>query len=156
MFSHHISYLPILQAVAQRCRLSYISAIHQVADDGTHMYGVELELPPQPGQRASAVTMFFWAPYGLHESVAYEFAAFQALVTLQNIFCFVIVDYSIHGLLLYRTLAQRLSPVANRGIHLARLVMAASNQQNIYFPSLIASVQQLIDEIISIPDGMFP
>ena len=57
--------------------------------------------------------------------VAYEVAALQALVVLQRIYGFVLIDYSVHGLQLYRDLARHLFCIANRGAQLARLVVAA-------------------------------
>lgn len=105
MFSFHMSYVPLLQAVAHRYCLSYASVIHQQLDDGGQIYGVEVQLPPQPPHRPSSTTLFFWAATGLEENAAYESAAFQALIVLQAVLGFVIVDYSIHGLLLYRALA---------------------------------------------------
>lgn len=96
MFSYCISYLAILQAVAERCCLPYVSVIWQIVEDGTEIYGIELELPRENNLRDSAATFFFWAPPGLHHQLAYESASFQALIMLQTIFGFVVVDYSIH------------------------------------------------------------
>lgn len=64
-----------------------------------------------------------------------------------------VVDYSIHGLVLYSTLAHRLFPVANRGVQLVRLVLAASPHQHRHFPVLLTCALQLIDELASIPSG---
>jgi thymidylate synthase len=47
MFFLQVSYLAILHAVARQCGLPYVSVIHQVVDDGSHMYGVELQLSQQ-------------------------------------------------------------------------------------------------------------
>jgi len=58
MFFVQVSYLAILYAVARRCGLPYVSVIHQVVDDGSHMYGVELQLAQQLGQRSSQTTFF--------------------------------------------------------------------------------------------------
>jgi hypothetical protein len=151
MFCLRIPYSTILQAVGEHCRLRYISTIRQAIDDGTQLYGVEIALPPQVAHRTSG-TLFFWAPPGLHHSAAYESASLQALTFLQSIFGFVIIDYSIHGLLLYRTLAQRLFPIANRGVQLARLVIAASQHEGMYSSALTASAHQLIEEMIAVPD----
>jgi hypothetical protein len=81
MFSLRMSYMALLQAVAQRCCLPYVSTIHPVIDDGTDMYGVELELPAQVAQGIST-QRFFWANPGDEQVTAYEFAALQALTAL--------------------------------------------------------------------------
>ncbi|XP_066363402.1 uncharacterized protein [Miscanthus floridulus] len=83
---------------------------------------------------------------GFTSSSAYETASLQALVHLQATFGFIIADYSIHGLLLYRNLARHLFPIANRGIHLARLVIATSSDAGAPCPLLLAVAQQLIDQ----------
>ena len=93
-------------------------------------------------------------PPGLLASSAYETASLQALVHLQATFGFIIADYSIHGLLLYQNLARHLFPIANRGIHIARLVIATSSDAGAPCPLLLAVAQQLIDQVGSVPDGM--
>ena len=40
---------------------------------------------------------------GMERSAAYEAAALQALLALQDIYGFVVLDYNIHGLIVYRT-----------------------------------------------------
>ena len=154
MFCFRMSYLAVLQAVAQHCCLSYVSVIRQTVEDGTNLYGVELQLPQHAAQGPSGTTLFFWAPPGLPASSAYETASLQALVHLQATFGFIIADYSIHGLLLYRNLARHLFPIANRAIHLARLVIATSSDAGAPCPLLLAVAQQLIDQVGSVPDGM--
>jgi len=141
MFCFRMSYLAVLQAVAQHCCLSYVSVIRQTVEDGTNLYGVELQLPQHAAQGPSGTTLFFWAPPGLPASSAYETASLQALVHLQATFGFIIADYSIHGLVLYRHLARHLFPIANRGIHLARLVIATSSDAGAPCPLLLAVAQ---------------
>jgi len=95
---------------------------------------------------------FFWASCGLERSAAYETAALQALVALQG---FVVLDYSVHGLVLYRTLAQRLLPVANKGVQLARLVIGSCRQGFQYDPSVLAYAERLVHEVNNIPNVSF-
>jgi hypothetical protein len=64
----------------------------------------------------------------MERSVAYEAVALQVLLPLQVIYGFVVLDYSIHSLMLYGNLARRLLPVANRGVQLARFVIGSSQQ----------------------------
>lgn len=104
MFALRVSYLSILQQVAQRCYISYVSGIHEILDDGTYLYGIELDLPVLLS-RPHSQRLFFWANSRMDRSAAYEVAALRALVALQNIYGFVVLDYSFHGLVLYRTLA---------------------------------------------------
>ena len=152
MFDVHISYVAVLQRVANCCCLPYISTIHQILDDGTSLYGIEVELPGL-GCELNSHRLFFWANCGLERSVAYEAAALQALVALQDRFGFVILDYSAHGLMLYRALAQYLLPVANRGVELARLVINSSNQGVRYDSALLGSAQQLVHGLSAMPSA---
>lgn len=83
--------------------------------------------------------------------VAYEAASLQAIAALQSIYGFVVLNYSIHSLHLYRSLAQRLFPIANRGTQLARLVVAASQQQSIPLSALVLTAEDLLNEVVSSP-----
>ena len=80
--------------------------------------------------------------------VAYEVAALQALIVLQRINGFVLIDYSVHGLQLYRDLAHHLFYVANRGAQLARLVVAATSNDIRSLSAVTAFAQQVLDELI--------
>lgn len=149
MFSYNSSYVAILLDIAHQCHLPYISCIHEVIEDGTDIYGIEIQLPPNVIDR-NLQTLFFWANPDLDHALAYEAAALQALVALQRIYGSVVVDYSIHELQLCRAIARRLLPVANRGTQLARLVIAASQHQNIPLSTLTAYAQQLLYEVATI------
>jgi len=152
MFSSNSSYIAILRDIAQQCCLPYISCIHEVIQDGTHLYGIEIELPfsvLHTGRR----TLFFWGHPHLEEALAYEAAAFQAIIALQRLYGSAAVDYSVHGLHMYRAIAQRLLPIANRGTQLARLVIAASEHPNVLLPALEVCARLLLDEVAAIPHG---
>ncbi|XP_066363401.1 uncharacterized protein [Miscanthus floridulus] len=123
MFCFRMSYLAVLQAVAQHCCLSYVSVIRQTVEDGTNLYGVELQLPQHAAQGPSGTTLFFWAPPGL-----------PALLLMRLHLC------------KPWNLARHLFPIANRGIHLARLVIATSSDAGAPCPLLLAVAQQLIDQ----------
>lgn len=73
----------------------------------------------------------------------------QALTALQTIYAFVVADYSLHGLVLYRALAHRLLPVANRGVQLARLLIMASHDDSQDNAQLLAYAQQLMHDVHS-------
>jgi len=138
MFAVRVSYLAILREVALSCCLPYISTVHEILQDGASLYGIELEFPALQCSVRSQ-TYFFWANSGMERSAAYEAAALQVLLALQQIYGFVVLDYNMHGLMLYRTLAQRLLPVANRGVQLARLVIGSQQRGVQYDPTLVAS-----------------
>ena len=120
MLSFRVSYVSMLQAVSSNYGLPYL--VHEITQDGSHLYGIELELPASIATFGSP-RRFYWAPSGTQLAIASEAAALQALMALQTLFGFVIVDYSLHSLLLYRNIAQWLLPVANRGVQLARLLL---------------------------------
>ena len=146
MFSLNFSYLCILREVARRCCLPYVACIHEIGDGGEHIYGIEVELTANVVQTTSK-TLFFWAQDALHDNFAYEAAALQTLIVLQTVYGFLVIDYSVHGLQLYRDLAHYLFPVANRGAQLARLVVAASNEDSVSFLDVAMFAQQLLDEL---------
>ena len=54
---------------------------------------------------------------------------------------------------MYRAIAQRLLPIANRGTQLARLVIAVSEHPNVLLPALEVCAQLLLDEVAAIPHG---
>jgi hypothetical protein len=80
----------------------------------------------------------------MERSAAYEAAALQALLALQEIYGFVVLDYSIHSLVLYRTLAQHLFPIANRGLQLARFLISSSQQGVQHDSDLLACARGLV------------
>lgn len=123
-----------------------MSTVHEVLDDDTDIYGVELQLPLDPSQQRPPI-LFFWANPGLQCSAAYEAASLQAIAALQNLYGFVVIDYSIHGLQIYRALAQRLFPVANLGAQLARLVVSASEDGTMTSPALAVSAHRLLSQV---------
>lgn len=152
MFTVRVSYLTILQQVAQQCCFPYISGRHEILEDGTYLYGIEVELPVPYSRVNSRTLFFFWASSGMERSAAYEAAALQALLALQDIYGFVVLDYNIHGLIVYRTLAQRLLPVANRGVQLARFLITSSLQGVQYDSDLLASAEWLLHEVSAMPN----
>lgn len=145
-----LSYVAILRDVACHCCLPYVSCIREVVQDGSYIYGIEIELTPDVVQGTSR-TLFFWADPAIDHALAYEAAALQALIALQTIYGLMALHRGIHGFQLYRFLAHRLFPVANRGAQLARLVVAAAHHQNIPLSALVTCAQQLLDEVTSIP-----
>jgi len=153
MFPINLSYVAILREVVVRCNLPYVACIHEIADDGSHVYGIEVELTPSV-QRGISKTLFFWAPVSVTNHLPYEAAALQALIGLQRIYGFLVIDYSIHGLQLYRSLAERLFPVANRGAHLARLVLASLEEDTIPSSVVLMYAQQLLDQVSSSTESL--
>lgn len=132
--------------VAQHCALPYVSTIREIAAIGSHIYGIELQLPSIFG-RSNSQNLFFWAPSNTESVHGYEVAALQALATLQNIYGFVILDHSLGSMSLYRSLAHWLFPVANRGVQLARMVITSSHQYLQNRDALLSCAEELIQHI---------
>jgi hypothetical protein len=152
MFIFKISFMSILEGVAQRCGIPYVSIIHEVMDDGSHLYGIEVELPPMFGRTQSS-RVFYWAPSGIDSNVAYEAAALQAIMALQSIYGFVIHDYSFHGLVLCTGLARRLLPLASGAVQLATLLVTASDADPEHHARLMACVYGLAHYVQTMAAG---
>lgn len=45
MFIAAASYLSLLQSVADRCSLPYVSLVSELVEDGHPIYGIEVEIP---------------------------------------------------------------------------------------------------------------
>ena len=99
MFAIGTSYISLLQIVACRCRLPYVSLLCEVANDGSVLCGVEIELPLLSFQ-STPRQLFFWSSCEAGCMAAYEHAALQAIVCLQSIYGFVVVDYNFGMLVL--------------------------------------------------------
>jgi hypothetical protein len=147
MFTLHVSYLSILQVVAHHCGVSSVLPLHEIADDGTHLFPIELELLSSlPAERPAR--FIFWGN-ALPGFPSYELAALEALMFLQNLYGFVVLDYSVHGLLLYRRLGQHLLPIANRGVQLARLVMSILPRQDPVNLPILTFAEQVMREVVN-------
>lgn len=101
MFVVGVSYISLLQSVASRCSLPYVSTVREIAEGTTVLYVIEIELPatnlfPRPKQ------MFFWAYAQPNAISGYEKAALQAVRYLQSIYGLVVADYSFEGAAVYR------------------------------------------------------
>lgn len=146
MFIINMSFMSVLEQVSRQISLPYASTIHEVLDDGTDIFGVEIDLPPlRPEERPR--TLFFWSARCINSLTPYEQAAYMALCCLQNIYGFTISDYNYSNMIRYASLAQTLLPLANEGIQLARsITMYPHSEQNL--PShLRISAQQLLHHI---------
>jgi O-glycosyl hydrolase len=60
---------------------------------------------------------------------AFEDAAFQALVFLQDLYGFTIVDYSYQTMDRHRQFMRQLFRIANQGVQLARIVIDTSDNR---------------------------
>lgn len=65
MFTVGASYLSLLQAVASRCALSYVSLVSVFAGDGSPVYGIKIEVPSGHSVPRNR-TVFFLGGSGLH------------------------------------------------------------------------------------------
>jgi hypothetical protein len=114
--------------------------------DGTHLYGVEVDVPSAV-IHGHTQSMFFWADSHLQPALAYEAAAYDALLALHRVYGCLVFDQTVHNLHLCRSLVLRLLPVANRGTRLARLVIAASRRHDVPSATLLLCAQQLLDDL---------
>ncbi|KAM0840853.1 hypothetical protein ACQ4PT_059380 [Festuca glaucescens] len=105
MFLLRSSYVPLLEAVACQCRLPFPSYLREVAEDGSVVGGVEIELPVS-GAPNEFRTHFFWSSGHAELCLLYEQAAFEAITFLQGLYGFVIADYNYEVMVGYRTLAR--------------------------------------------------
>lgn len=78
MFAVRASYLSLLEAVAARCGLPYASMVFEMAEDGSPIYGVEVDVP-FVGNVAPCHSFFFWAPRDGFLGPSYEQTALQAI-----------------------------------------------------------------------------
>ncbi|KAM0910046.1 hypothetical protein ACQ4PT_014417 [Festuca glaucescens] len=105
MFLLRSSYVPLLEAVACQCRLPFPSYLREVAEDGSVVGGVEIELAVS-GAPNEFRTHFFWSSGHTELCLLYEQAAFEAIRFLQGLYGFVVADYNYEVMVGYRTLAR--------------------------------------------------
>jgi hypothetical protein len=105
MFVLRSSYVPLLEVVAFHCRFPLHSYLREVAEDGSVVGGVEIEVAFSDATVKSR-THFFWSPGRTDMCLLYEHAALQAIRFLQKLYGFVIADYNYEAMLGYRSLAR--------------------------------------------------
>lgn len=94
MFVVGASYISLLQSVANRCSLPYVSTIREFTDDGSVLYGIELQMPAQ-NQFSLAEQVFFWAYAQPNAISGYKRGALQAVHFLQSIYGFVVLMFTL-------------------------------------------------------------
>lgn len=146
MFIVAASYMSLLQAVAARCSLPYLSPVSEVAGDGTSVYGIEVEVPSLEDMRCVR-TIFFWSSAGAASSAGYEQAALQAVSFLQSLYGFVVIDYNFQGVVLYRSIAQAAVSVAARAAGLVRSVSDATWNSLSSPPDLVVQSESFLEEV---------
>lgn len=149
MFSIVVPLAPVLCAVAERCRLSYVAYVTEVDGDGHTMYGVELELPPlffgeTPKQ------LFYWSSASVPLE-GYQDAAHQALSGLQQIYNFSIVYFNFTLARRYYDVAHQMLSVANIGVRLARLVLSGGNPSLSLDPYIVGCARDLLAQLSVAP-----
>lgn len=149
MFTVRVPLIPILAAVAHHCHLNYLSTIRETLEDGTRLYGIELELPTLFVSDAARV-IYFWAQNSESPEACYEDAAEQALIFLQELYGFVVHDFNHRSATLHVRLLQSLFRLANRGARLARLVISGSEHGFVPPPELIACAEDLLYDMENI------
>ena len=93
--------LPILETLAARCALPALFYLREVAEDGSVLAGVELELP-MDGSSTVSERKIFWSGVSRSCMDAYDQAAMQAIRFLQGMYGFVIRDYNYDCMVAYR------------------------------------------------------
>lgn len=143
MFCVRVSTVSLLQAIGARCQLPYVSLIHRIYDDGTVLYGVEMELPALGG-RSVPRKLFFWSELQLDPASAYDHAALQVVCCLQSIYGFVILDYSFDRLVSYATAGQGSMYVRGDAIRLANMLVSHRHGSSIVSSEVLPDVQRLL------------
>ena len=107
MFVVGVSYMSLLQSVATRCLLPYVSTVREISDDKTVLYGIEIELHT-PNLLSGGQKKFL----GIRPTrcnIWYEKAALQAVRYLQSIYGFIVADYSFEGMVVYRKFVEAIT-----------------------------------------------
>lgn len=146
VFVISVSFVSILQLVAQRCQLPFVSTVREVIDDGTILYGVEFELPSLFAFD-SPRRLFFWSSLDTDCSTPYENAAFQAVSCLQSLYGFSVLDYNYQTMVRQREFLRQLFSFANRGAQLARMVITASQYGIPLEAGVLQGAEQLLQDI---------
>ncbi|KAM3228485.1 hypothetical protein ACQJBY_059876 [Aegilops geniculata] len=94
--------IPILEAMVARCALPALSYLCEIAEDGSILAGVELELPGD-GSGPVPRREFFWSSAWCGFVHAYEQAAPQTIGFLQRLYGFVVRDYNYDCMMAYRS-----------------------------------------------------
>lgn len=134
MFVVGISYIPLLQAVVARCKGVLVEFICEVADDGVVLVGIELDVPfvmHSPLQRR----FFFWSYPQILTMPPYEQVAFQAIVFLQSMYGFVVLDYNYQASVYCRGAAHSIAAVADDLVYLFGSVSPQSVLPGSFFSS---------------------
>lgn len=92
--------VPILEAVVSQCALPALSYLCEVAEDGSVLAGVELELPGDDSGRVPR-REFFWGSALSGFLNGYEQAAIQAIRFLKGLYGFVVRDYNYDCMMSY-------------------------------------------------------
>lgn len=144
--------MPLLTTLRLTCQyygIYYVSSVHEKLEDGSSLYGVEIEIPPLL-PKDKPTQLFFWADCNSIELFAYEQAASKALSYLHAFYNFPIIEYNSCNLSLYKEMSKILLPIANRGLQLARHIIMSSQYGVPEFQSIVALAHGLIHDTESI------
>ena len=83
--------IPILETLAARLALPALLYLREVAEDGSVLAGVELELPTDE-TAAVPQRKFFWCASWARCLDAYDQATLQAIAFLQGLYGFIVRD----------------------------------------------------------------
>ena len=100
-----------LEALAARYALPSLLYLCEVAEDGSMLADVELDLPVGPA-RTVPQRMFFWSVISRERLDAYDDAAMQAIRSLQSMYGLVVRDCNYDCMVVYRNSMRSAAVVA--------------------------------------------
>jgi len=155
MFVLHVSCLPVLWAVAQHCRLSYVGTIREVTPNGCTLYGIEVQLPAL-FVRDTPRCVFFWSSPHPSWPNLYDDAAFQAVKFLQTLYGFTVADFTYYAMVCQQNFVSHLFSIANRGATLARMVVTTMDAEPRAAPEVIYCAEQLLRDLDTLLNPVVP
>jgi hypothetical protein len=148
MFVVQLSYGSTLQLISERCRLPLLSTINEVGHDGSRLHGIEMELPAL-FQNDIPRRVFFWSSVESSSQHPYEDACLQAIIFLQSLYRFTVLDYNYHIMMRQQRLIGQLLSLANRGAQLARIVVARAENEMTSGTDALHVADRVIEELDS-------
>lgn len=120
MFVLCLSYTSILHLVSQYCQLPLVWVTTELDHDGTTLYGVQIQLHTF-FQHDIPHHLLFWSSKKSTLLHPYENIVFQAILFLQSLYDFSIVDYSYRLMLQHQLLIRHLFMSPNTGSQLTSM-----------------------------------
>lgn len=149
MFRVHASYCSLLSVVCRRVSDVSVGYLTEVVEDGSVVYGVEIDISNHLGALTSGVRIF-WDCSVLGCLEKFECASLQAVIFLQRIYGFIVVDYGYYGMLAYRTLGSVAANLAAEVIGCCRDAASCGDLSAPARASLCATIRLIEDRVDSL------